>query len=139
MIQRIQSIYLLFATLCYSFFLLFPIFKITTTEEGILMVKATENIYFLVLAAILIIDSLATVFFYKNRKKQMLMGWVLVVVNLFLAGLICYHYYIAEQNLQDISVALGAVFPFISIVLLLLAIFNINKDEKLVKSLDRLR
>ena len=138
MIQRIQSIYLLFATLCYTFFLLFPVFKITEAEETI-AIKATENNFFLILAVILIIDSIVTVFFYKNRKKQMLMGWVLVVVNLLLAGLVGYHYYIALQNSQDISIALGAVFPFVSIILLLLAIFKINKDEKLVRSLDRLR
>jgi hypothetical protein len=138
MIQRIQSVYLLLAALCYSFFLLIPVFKINNGTE-VIAIKATENSFFIILAVILIIDSMATVFLFKNRLLQIRMGWGLFAVNLFLAGLLCYHYYLETSHEKQVSIFFGAVFPFISIVLILLAIYNINKDEKLVRSLDRLR
>jgi hypothetical protein len=138
MIQRIQSIYLLLATLCFSFFLLFPVFKINNGTE-VISEKAVENTFLVILAVLLIVGTLGNVFLYKNRLLQIRIGWGLFGVNLFLLGLLGYHYYLETRNAQEVHIAFGAVFPAIALFLILLAIYNINKDEKLVRSLDRLR
>lgn len=138
MIQRIQSVYLLLSSLFFTFFLLFPVFNVTT-ETGIIAEKATENTYFIVLATILILGSLGNVFLYKNRVLQKNVGWLLFALNLFLAGIMAYHFYLEQRAENVVSIAFGAIFPIVTLVFILLAIYNINKDEKLVRSLDRLR
>jgi hypothetical protein len=138
MIQRIQSVYLLLSSLFFTFFLLFPVFKVTT-EAGVIAEKAMENTYFFVLAVILVVGCLGNVFLYKNRVLQKNVGWLLFVLNLFLAGIMGYHFYLEQRAENMVSISFGAIFPIITLVLILLAIYNINKDEKLVRSLDRLR
>jgi hypothetical protein len=138
MIQRIQSVYLLLATLCFSFFLLLPVIKINTGAE-LIVEKATENIFLAVIAIALIIGSIGNVFLFKNRLLQARIGWMLFFVNILLLGLFGYQYYLEARKVQEISIAPGAYFAVVSLVFLLLAIYNINKDEKLVRSLDRLR
>jgi hypothetical protein len=138
MIQRIQSVYLLLSSLFFTFFLLFPVFKVAT-ETGVVAEKATENAYFVALATALILGSLGNVFLYKNRVLQKNVGWLLFALNLFLAGIMAYHFYLEQRAENAVSIAFGAIFPIVTLVFLLLAIYNINKDEKLVRSLDRLR
>ncbi len=138
MIQRIQSVYLLLSSLFFTFFLLFPVFNVTT-ETGIIAEKATENTYFIVLAAILILGSLGNVFLYKNRVLQKNVGWLLLLLNIFLAGIMGYHFYLEGRAENTVSIAFGAIFPIVTLIFIPLAIYNINKDEKLVRSLDRLR
>ena len=138
MIQRIQTIYLLLSSLFFTFFLLFPVFKIETAN-GQLIEKATENIWLLAIDTVLILGSLAIVFLYKNRVLQKNVVWLLLLLNLLLLALLGYHYYLLSKNVNAASLGFAIVFPAITIILLLLAIYNINKDEKLVRSLDRLR
>lgn len=138
MIQRIQSVYLLLSSLFFTFFLLFPVFKMQTAS-GIVAEKATENIWLLVIDAVLILGSLAVVFLYKNRVLQKNIVWLLVLLNVLLVALLGYHYYLISKSTTVVSLGFAVIFPVITIILLLLAIYNINKDEKLVRSLDRLR
>jgi len=138
MIQRIQSIYLLLAALCFSMFLLLPIIKINAGAE-IVIEKATENIFLVVLAVILIIGSIGNVFLYKNRVLQANIGWGLILVNILLLALFGYQYYLEARKAAEISISSGTYFSVVSLVFILLAIYNIKKDEKLVRSLDRLR
>jgi tellurite resistance protein TehA-like permease len=138
MIQRIQSIYLLLACLCYSFFLLLPVFKINTGTE-IIPEKATDNTFLTVLAAILLTGLLINVFLYKNRMMQMRIGWMMFTINLLLLFLLAYQYYLETRNTQALQLSWGAFFPLISLIFNLLAIYHIYKDEKLVRSSERLR
>lgn len=138
MIQRIQSVFLLLASLCVSLFLLLPVFTIHH-EENIIRERATENVFFLFLSVILLAGSVIMVFLYSNRTLQARVGWVLWGINLILLGLLAYHYYLEARRFQWVGVSWGVWFPVLSAILLLLAIYYINKDEKLIRSLDRLR
>ncbi len=137
MIQRIQSIYLLLAALCFTFFLLFPVFK-QAGEVETLIIKATKDNFMLGLSVILIVGSIVAVFLFRNRTLQLRVTSALLVLNIFLAGLVAYHFYLENQK-AAMQISFGAIFPFVSLILLILSIYNINKDEKLVRSLDRLR
>jgi hypothetical protein len=60
------------------------------------------------------------------------------------AGIISLEYIMVESykdkhSLQDSSWQLGAILPFLMIILFFLAYLGILKDEKLLKSLDKIR
>ncbi len=144
MIQRIQSVWLLvsglFALLTYK--LAFwqtqlkdgsPVRKLYThTSESLL-------IYITVIALLLI--SFGTIALFKNRSLQLRLCLLGIVVSIGLLILECRE--VADQkamaNYSDGSWQPGIVLPLLIIIALFLAIRGIRKDQKLVKSLDRLR
>ncbi len=139
MIQRIQSIWLLlasvaaFLTLKFSFY----IGNITDANNVKTMhfLNARFNILLLVVTIAIGIISLVTIFLYTDRKKQMLF----TIVNLILAALLVLLYFWQKQKFTDGAITLTSIFSFAIPVFLFLALQAIQKDEKLVKSVDRLR
>ncbi len=143
MIQRVQSIYLLLTSIIsggLTFFVsiwatikgnvyITDLFSTTSMTEKLIPV-----LFFLsaLLAAI-------TIFLFKNRQLQFVMGRLNILTNLILLGLLLY----VSLNLPgEASVSekgIGMFFPIITILLLVLANKAIKKDEDLVKSVDRLR
>ncbi len=83
--------------------------------------------------------SLITIFKYKNRQTQFVLGRLNILINFFVLGLLVYHL----QNLSGETIVsekgIGSALPLIVIVLLVMANRAIKKDEDLVKSVDRLR
>jgi len=83
---------------------------------------------------------LITIFSFKNRMKQIRLS----VINMFF--MLCFYIFLslylwaACQRLHtDWHLRLVTVFPLVNLILSYLAIGSIGKDEKLVKSTDRLR
>lgn len=156
MIQRIQTIYLLIATVAMGLWLFLPLMTFGTTEglstlyvrelvdaEGV----ATPNPWYLHLLVLLTaVLPLGTIFRYKRRLTQIrwcvvemvLLGGVMVV-----AGLYCYRFY---TLFQEASLALFAVTfkatlvaPVVALLFTWLAMRAIFRDEMLVRSADRIR
>jgi len=139
MIQRIQTVWLflaaLFAVLTYKF----PFYtgNIISKDTVQLYEKLTASTNFLTLifTAGLIAGTIAIIFLYKNRKQQM---WLtaaaagLSVINIII-------YFTELKKFVSGNMSLTSIFALLIPVFLLLAINGIWKDEKLVKSLDRLR
>lgn len=134
MIQRKQSIFLFLA----------GIFSAVSAWVGNLWktatgwIQAEDIIILLVLFLASAVLSLATIFLFKNRKLQMQLGLLNILLNILLVGYLAY----SLSNLPggfDSEKGIGLLAPFISIVLLILANRFIKKDEKLVKSIDRFR
>ena len=79
------------------------------------------------------------IFQYKKRQLQFVLGRLSILINFILLGILVYF----TQNLSgEIKVSekgIGLLIPVFCIVLVLLANKAIKKDEKLVKSVDRLR
>ena len=76
-----------------------------------------------------------TIFLFKDRKAQLKLtiGGVVLAVLLFVV-------YVAEvSKFKDGSFALSAIFVLAILVGYIMAVRGIWKDEKLVKSLDKLR
>lgn len=96
----------------------------------------------LLVAVICIAVPLIAIFMFKNRKKQKGMVALAMVLNIGFIAVMMMH--ITDFNNgtpipSDTSYQLGAVLPIISFILMILALRGINKDQKLIKSLDRLR
>ncbi|MFH6771557.1 DUF4293 domain-containing protein [Gaetbulibacter aestuarii] len=136
MIQRIQTIYLLIAA-GISAGLIF-VFPLWTAENGVL-VYAQDNFLYLGLFLASALLSLISIFRYKNRKSQFMLGRLNIILNFILLGFFVYRILTAPGESHISEKGVGVFLPVISIVFLALANKAIKKDEDLVKSVDRLR
>lgn len=134
MIQRKQSIFLLLA----------GIFSAVSAWLGNLWktaagwIQAEDVILLLILFLLSTVLSLSSIFLFKNRKLQLRLGLVNILLNILLVGYLTY----SLSNLPggfNSEKGIGLLAPFISIMLLIIANRYIRKDEKLVKSVDRFR
>lgn len=147
MIQRIQSLYLFLAAGAGVGVLLSNLWKATfSNSPEISYVNASNNYLMYVLYIIIILMAFACIFLYKKRKLQ----FRLTVINILLTlGAIAYQYYLVQKEanalvasgkvIANASYLPGSFLPIVMVVLLFLAARGIYKDEKLIKSLDRLR
>lgn len=144
MIQRIQSVYLLLASLFTVVGLL--VFGLWTDENGSeyfgMDAFSSGNALLMVITGLFFVTALLTlvaIFQFKDRKKQFVIGRLAILDNLILLGFLIY----VTQNLSgEIVVSekgIGLLIPIINVVLVTLANKAIKKDEELVKSVDRLR
>ena len=136
MIQRIQSIYLILSA-AVSAGLIF-VLHLWTNSEDVLVFAKDEYLYLgLFLGSALL--SLISIFSFKNRKFQFVLGRLNIILNFILLGFFVYQLLMppGESNISEKGV--GIFIPILSIVLLVLANKAIKKDEDLVKSVDRLR
>jgi len=136
MLQRIQTIYLLCAA-GVSAGLIFVV-ELWITETDV-KVFANDVIYVFATFLISAFLSLVTIFKYKNRKSQFMLGRLNIILNFFLLGFFVYQSLNVSGETAVSEKGIGMLLPIVSIVLLALANKAIKKDEDLVKSVDRLR
>ena len=130
MIQRIQTVYLFFV-FCLMVILAFIPFSLSSS-----FLMGFNTGYFTAIA----ISTIITIFLYKKRIWQIKICYAV----LLLLVLIYAFNFIFDRQLLPLSeffrhTRLTFVFPFIACILVYLAIRGIKKDEKLIRSLDRLR
>lgn len=144
MIQRIQSIWLLLAALCNAGLFYFDIFHTEAAVNALIpatQLRINDHYPSLLIALVIIVLPLVAIFMFKQRKRQRMMAVLSMVFTIgFISSAI-----MRVTNFQNAnpaaqgSYSIGAVLPVIAIVFLAMAIRGINKDERLVKSTDRLR
>ncbi len=138
MIQRQQTLWLLIATLAALFCFMFPFAIGKTMEKGIVIdkeIKAGSDFLLLVFTGGSLILSSAIIFLYKDRKLQI----KLCLLGLLISVVIVALYILQLNKLTKSTLALFSILPFIIVICYYMAFRNIRKDEKLVKSLDKLR
>jgi hypothetical protein len=139
MLQRMQSIWLLLAAI-FAFLtikLSFYSGNIVTSGQGpsFQYLTAGFNIWILILTVALVCIAAIDIFLYKNRKLQgrlAILGMLLSLLNIFL-------YYKQTQKFAQGNYDLTAVLAILIPVFFFLSWRGIFRDQKLVKSLDRLR
>jgi glucan phosphoethanolaminetransferase (alkaline phosphatase superfamily) len=156
MIQRIQSVFLglVFIIIAVFSFLPLAIFKVgeSVFYMNIFRFEGVENLTFsnplpniwpiAILSVLLGVLAIVSLFRYKNRGQQLKINMFNILVNI---GLLISIFVYADMvgQLTDVSDKIiydvGAYLPIVTIILLVLANRSIRKDEKLVKSADRLR
>jgi hypothetical protein len=155
MLQRIQTLYLLVATVLMSLMLFLPLAEIAAEGTGIYSVlskgwfitsgemdepaMATWPVFILVLVLALL--PLIKVFLYRKRKLQIRMCVYSIILAFGLIGLLYYFFVMGFRQLDDPIYAFRfpMVVPVVYIILIYLAFRGIRKDEILVRSLDRIR
>jgi Domain of unknown function (DUF4293) len=141
MLQRIQSIWLLLAAICAFLTIKFSFYSGNIESPGqpvsFQYLTASFNIWILIVTIVLVCIAAIDIFLYKNRKLQgrlAILGIILSLLNIYLY-LNAIHRFVEHQGSHTIS----SVFVFAIPVLFFLAFRGIYRDQKLVKSLDRLR
>ncbi len=138
MIQRQQTLWLLLAAAAAVFSFMFPFVTGQEIVKNVLTarsVNAANNFIILVLTGGSIVLSVAIIFLYKNRKQQMQFCWL----GLLLTALIILLYILQMRRLIKPVLSLSCIFPFLMLAGYFMAFRCIRRDEKLVKSLDKLR
>ena len=154
MIQRIQTLYLMVATLLMVLTLIFPVATFNVSGEE-LTIKAFSfatssgtlphlPIYMGILLAVATLLPFVTIFLYKRRVLQLRLCGVelaLLVGSIAFEVIYCYITYGALESVGDGAMTIGVVafMPIVAIVLVALAMRGILRDELLVRSLDRIR
>jgi peptidoglycan/LPS O-acetylase OafA/YrhL len=156
MIQRVQTIYLALVFILVAIMLFLPVvvfhagdvvFYMTIFRfegiESLDFIDKLPNIWPLpIFAGFLGIISLVSIFRYNNRKQQMFINMIALMFNFaLLAGIFLFADNVAAlEGVEDkVIYDIAAYFPVITVLMLILANRNIRKDEKLVRSADRLR
>ena len=141
MLQRMQTVWLLlaaiFAVLTIKFSFYSGNIEVPGQPVSFQYLTATFNIWILILTVVIICIAAIDIFLYKNRKLQgrlAILGFLLSLLNIFLY-LKEIHRFVENQGSHTIS----SVFVFVIPILFFLAWRGIYRDQKLVKSLDRLR
>lgn len=138
MIQRIQTLWLLLSGIAALLTLKFPF--LAGQKDGIgFSLNSADEFYLLILAVAVSLAAIAAVFLFKNRKLQMKITGFSLLLSLLLNGFFVYAYLNNCYHLNDPVITLGAVIYFAIPVFLILAFWGIRKDDKLIKSMDRLR
>lgn len=129
MIQRIQSIWMFLAVLAAVFLFI--------VAQDILIFGSVWITNFACVALVLI--GLFSLFSYKNRKRQIMLNNISIIINVLLIGLLGYALINLSGGIDFPEKGIEPLFPFIAVISLLIANIYIRKDERLVKSVDRLR
>ncbi|KQR95426.1 hypothetical protein ASG01_06165 [Chryseobacterium sp. Leaf180] len=129
MLQRIQTIFILLS-------LVAPVFLFITAQDvdifGTLPVLNA-------ICVVLILAGALSLFSYKNRKRQILLNNFSIIINVLLIGLLAYWLLKLSGGIAFPEKGIEPLFPLIAVICLLIANVYIKKDERLVKSVDRLR
>jgi len=135
MIQRIQTIYLALVIASVIAYLNIAFIKV----DGI-GIRAIEEISLATVASLTAIVALVCIFMYKMRTLQLklcLVGIVFSTITTTLTMLQYYNY--LPKTDAGKSIFIGMAFPLLMIIFFAMAQAGIRKDDKLVKSMDRLR
>jgi membrane-bound ClpP family serine protease len=134
MIQRLQSLWLLAASACAFLSFKVPFYGGYDQARYIPVTALTGNIVLMV-TSVIGGAALIAIFLYKDRKVQ----FRITLITLLLSILNIVLYFIEIEKFAQGNLALTSVVTFAIPVFIFLAVRGIRKDEKLVKSLDRLR
>ena len=144
MIQRIQSIFLFLASV--SFWGLFglPFAKSEAVMPGIFadqLYNVFDNPLLITLTVIGGIIALLAIFLFNNRSMQKKLNYGIITISILLLGVAALLVFQDEhtESVASISEGFGLGLPVFAIIFSILANRYIGKDDKLVKSMDRLR
>jgi uncharacterized membrane protein YcgQ (UPF0703/DUF1980 family) len=146
MIQRIQSLYLLLAAAAGAATWFFDIWKATLNDNVVSYFNVQSSYLVFVLYMVIVMLALVCIFLFKKRKVQ----FRLTVLNIFLsiAAIVLQYFKVLDfanslqtggKTITSSSYLPAAFLPVLILVFLFMAAKGIYKDEKLIKSLDRLR
>ena len=144
MLQRIQTIYLILALLLSTLLALRVPFWATDEGAGLFLLDffRSDNIVFTAIPVLFFLSallSLIAIMMFRQRLKQVICTRLNIAINFLLLGIIVYGLLSLPGENEFSEKGIGVFIPIVVIVFLALANKAILRDEKLVKSVDRLR
>ncbi|MEG0012077.1 MAG: DUF4293 domain-containing protein [Muribaculaceae bacterium] len=159
-LQRWQSVLLFIAVVAIALFPLFPIIQFSTSTtladysvSGLAMHNISSNanavissmsIYswgFIAINTFIAIFIFITIFRYKSLLQQMRLCILSIIFVLFLCISLAISSYLLMDILQagDYTLKYAVVCPIVAILAIILAYVRIKKDDKKIRSYDRIR
>ena len=133
MIQRLQSLFLFFATVSLLVIVYyFPLLKDSSNNVEYYLKNSSSILRYLILASSIL--SVFAIFQFRNRNKQKIVvriSRLLITISLLLILFV--------ETTEVKKVASGTLLLVIPFVFLVFANFFINKDQKLIDESERLR
>ena len=130
MIQRVQSLLFFFSAICsITIVYTFPVLQDETTSYLLKEHFPYARLFVFLSAAL----SIFAIFQFKTRKRQQLIASfsrLMITIAFFL---------IVFLHREEKVIGLGMILLIVPFITLVAANFFINRDEKLVKSADRIR
>ncbi len=155
MLQRIQSLFLLGAMASGLSLLIDPM-NLASVDGDVTLLKSqpqsmlddgifhiSDHIMLIILVGLTAVLSVISIFQFKNRSRQLTFVRMTMIGFLLLLVLAAFFFYQDYSKLNTGSylfdIGYGAIAPVAGILFTILAIRAIRKDEKLIRSMDRLR
>ena len=139
MIQRQQTLWLLLAGVAAFLTFQYPFYTGDILKENLPVkedLDAASHLGLLLMTAVLILIALIAIFLFKERKTQLRT----TIVGLIISVLLLILYFSRVSNYQPGGhFTLTCIFAFLVPISFGLAARGIYKDQKLIKSLDKLR
>lgn len=138
MIQRQQTLWLLLAAVTSFLSFQFPFYTGTmmiNTMSTVAELEAGSTFFLLILTVLSILLATITVFLYKDRKNQLKFAIGGIVLSVLLLVL----YFVEIRKFEKGTLALTCIFAVAIPAGYIMAARGIWKDQKLIKSLDKLR
>jgi len=139
MIQRQQTLWLLLAAVCSALTFRYPFYTGQRLGDNNIPIidelMAGSNFFLLVLTGAAVLAGVIAIFLYKDRKTQVklsIAGAIIAVVLVIL-------YFTEVRKFQSGHFALTSIYVAGMLIGFIMATRGILKDEKLVKSLNKLR
>lgn len=140
MIQRIQTLWLAIAAAVSLLTIKFSVFSgIVIDSTGLRKwteLTAATNFLLLILTVGVAVTAGIVIFLYRDRKIQLRLSIIALIISL--CNLILYYNEVRKFSPEG-NYDLTSLFALSIPVFLVLAIMGIYKDEKLIRSADRLR
>ena len=129
MLQRIQTVWIFLA-------IIGAVFLFITGQDFSVFGPVP---FISVVCVILVFLGFISILSYKDRKRQIQLNNISMIINALLLGLLAYWLLTLSGGIDFPEKGIEPVFPLLSIICLLISNVYIRKDERLVKSVDRLR
>lgn len=146
MIQRIQSLWFILAAICGGLTFQLPFFSgnrlmggdgidAATQQSVAAEMTSTFNIPIIIFMTIAVVGAIHGLFSYYNRKHQFVVTLISMISSIIAIVLL----FMGMSEFQDGGIRIESLLYFAVPVFLFLAARGVRKDDKLVKSMDRLR
>jgi hypothetical protein len=138
MIQRIQTVWLLLAAIFAAVTFRFPFYSGDWLKDAIqsaIDLNARTTIWLSIVTVLSGAVAFVNVFLFDNRKLQLKLCYLGIFVTVILLAM----YFLEINNFTGGTIALWCLFYFGILAFYILAARAIWKDQKLIKSMDRLR
>src|SRR5205085_8899119 len=142
MIQRKQTLFLLGSVIISILLIYIPVFELVSENANEPWKQFTISVNGLlpILNVATGVLSLVAILLFKNRNLQVRLCNVALLITCVLVGLL---FFLADSMIsgmnQKIHYMYGSYLPLFQVLFIFLASLFIRKDEKLVRSADRLR
>jgi hypothetical protein len=138
MIQRQQTIWLLLAAVASFLTYRFPFYSGNIVENGTPRFESLDggsSLFLLILTGLSVILAAIAIFLFRDRKTQ----FKLAVGGILLSIIILVLYLVEVRKFETGNFALTSLLTIAMLAGFVLAARGIRADDKLIKSLDKLR